>query len=141
MLKVSGFLRRKGLFRYRISHRRCLLRSCRRRLFRYRFSCRKRQLSALNPQPDRHTYRTDSKKHRTRHDGPTPTHDLPRNVGLWFASALTADVGRPWAFDPRVNLGVPAPLTTENIIRVADPIEDITTERPCYAARRSPAVL
>ena len=77
-LKFLGLLRRRWLFRYRISYRRCLLRyriSYRRCLFRYRFS--RRKLPPLNPQPDRHTYRTDSKKHRTHHDGPTPTHALP----------------------------------------------------------------
>ena len=37
----------------------------------------KRQLPPLDPHPDGHTDRTDSKKHRTHHDGQTPTHAPP----------------------------------------------------------------
>jgi hypothetical protein len=85
-LKVWVYCAGSG-FRYRISHRGCLLRSCCRCLSRYGFSCRKRQLPPLNPQPHRHTYRTDSKKHRTRHHGPTPTH---------ACLAMLSCSGKPW---------------------------------------------
>src|SRR4051794_12900956 len=50
-------------------------------LSRYRFSRRKRQLPPLDPQPDRRTYRTNSKEHRTDHDGPKSTHALPPGRG------------------------------------------------------------